>query len=478
MARSWVLGCGPLPRMRATASPHNRHAVRLCNPQRWTTSTSGSSTRSSETEGRRSRVSAPRWASARTARPTASAGCERAGSSPASPRPSTWAASAAASTRSSTSACSPATQPDTFEALRAALPAVREVAFVTGRFDYHVRVACRDADDLDATVARDPRRGGGRADRDADRPAGRRLAEGGGLGSGDEHHRARRPRPAGRQPAASRPQPRARARPRHRGRGARRRPLGRPRRQGVAPTRPPSTRCASCWAPCAWTASSSSARARRTRRRCSTTASSIGDGSPPQVDIAVDPLEGTTLRAKGMPSALAVIALAERGIDVRPRPVRLHGEARRRPTTSPTCSTSTGRSSETLALVAERRGVEIGDVMVVVLDRPRHEEAHRGDPRRGRARAAHHRRRRRRRRCWRSPTARPSTCCGASAARPEGVISAAAIKCIGRRARRPAVAARRRRAPGRARRRLRPRPPAHAGRPRRAPTTASSPPPA
>ena len=35
----------------------------------------------------------------------------------------------------------------------------------------------------------------------------------------------------------------------------------------------------------------------------------IGDGSPPLVDIAVDPLEGTTLAAHGMPSALAVIAL-------------------------------------------------------------------------------------------------------------------------------------------------------------------------
>jgi Lrp/AsnC family leucine-responsive transcriptional regulator len=32
------------------------------------------------------------------------------------------------------------------------LSAVQEVAFVTGRFDYHVRAACRDADDLDATV--------------------------------------------------------------------------------------------------------------------------------------------------------------------------------------------------------------------------------------------------------------------------------------------------------------------------------------
>ena len=46
----------------------------------------------------------------------------------------------------------------------------------------------------------------------------------------------------------------------------------------------------------------------------------IGDGSPPQVDIAVDPLEGTRLCALGMPSALAVIALAERGSMFDPGP--------------------------------------------------------------------------------------------------------------------------------------------------------------
>src|ERR687884_1784329 len=39
----------------------------------------------------------------------------------------------------------------------------------------------------------------------------------------------------------------------------------------------------------------------------------IGDGSPPEVDIAVDPLEGTDLCAKGMPNALAVIALSAKG---------------------------------------------------------------------------------------------------------------------------------------------------------------------
>ncbi|HNJ98177.1 MAG TPA: fructose-bisphosphatase class II, partial [Ilumatobacteraceae bacterium] len=46
----------------------------------------------------------------------------------------------------------------------------------------------------------------------------------------------------------------------------------------------------------------------------------IGDGSPPRVDIAVDPLEGTRLCAQGRPGALAVIALAERGAMFDPGP--------------------------------------------------------------------------------------------------------------------------------------------------------------
>ena len=52
----------------------------------------------------------------------------------------------------------------------------------------------------------------------------------------------------------------------------------------------------------------------------------IGDGSPPQVDIAVDPLEGTELCAKGLPNAIATIAPVGARHDVRPRPVRLHAE--------------------------------------------------------------------------------------------------------------------------------------------------------
>src|ERR671915_365227 len=46
----------------------------------------------------------------------------------------------------------------------------------------------------------------------------------------------------------------------------------------------------------------------------------IGDGSPPEVDIAVDPLEGTELAAKGLPRALAVIALSERDTMFDPGP--------------------------------------------------------------------------------------------------------------------------------------------------------------
>ena len=39
----------------------------------------------------------------------------------------------------------------------------------------------------------------------------------------------------------------------------------------------------------------------------------VGDGSGPQMDIAVDPIDGTTLLSKGLPGAIAVIALSERG---------------------------------------------------------------------------------------------------------------------------------------------------------------------
>src|SRR5215210_4077870 len=99
----------------------------------------------------------------------------------------------------------------------------------------------------------------------------------------------------------------------------------------------------------------------------------IGDGSPPEVDIAVDPLEGTRLTARGMPSALAVIALAERGTMFDPGPCVYMEKLAGGPEIADLLDLDRPLG-ETLGLVAERKGTDIGDVMVVVLDRPRHEE--------------------------------------------------------------------------------------------------------
>jgi len=97
----------------------------------------------------------------------------------------------------------------------------------------------------------------------------------------------------------------------------------------------------------------------------------IGDGTPPQVDIAVDPLEGTTLTAKGMPNALAVIALAEKGSMFDPGPC-VYMEKLAGASDIVDLLDLDRPIEETVKLIAERRGVSINDVTVVVLDRPRH----------------------------------------------------------------------------------------------------------
>jgi fructose-1,6-bisphosphatase II len=100
----------------------------------------------------------------------------------------------------------------------------------------------------------------------------------------------------------------------------------------------------------------------------------IGDGSPPEVDIAVDPLEGTRLTARGMPSALSVIALAERGTMFDPGPCvymeKLAGSSQ-----IADLLTLEEPLGAVVRRVAERRRVDVGDVTVIMLDRPRHEEA-------------------------------------------------------------------------------------------------------
>jgi fructose-1,6-bisphosphatase II len=98
----------------------------------------------------------------------------------------------------------------------------------------------------------------------------------------------------------------------------------------------------------------------------------IGDGSPPEVDIAVDPLEGTTLAAHGMPSALAVIALSNKGTMFDPGPC-VYMEKMAGSSEVADLLDLDRPLSETVKLIAARKGHQIGDVMVVVLDRPRHE---------------------------------------------------------------------------------------------------------
>jgi fructose-1,6-bisphosphatase II len=100
----------------------------------------------------------------------------------------------------------------------------------------------------------------------------------------------------------------------------------------------------------------------------------IGDGSPPQVDIAVDPLEGTRLTALGMPSALAVIALAERGSMFDPGPC-VYMEKLAGGEDIADLLDLDRPLPETMRLVAERKGMSVGDVTVVMLDRPRHADA-------------------------------------------------------------------------------------------------------
>jgi fructose-1,6-bisphosphatase II len=97
----------------------------------------------------------------------------------------------------------------------------------------------------------------------------------------------------------------------------------------------------------------------------------IGNGQPPQVDIAVDPVEGTTLTAKGLPNALAVIALAERGTMFDPGPCMYMDKLAVGPMAVDVVDFE-APVGENLRRIAKAKGVHVEDVTVSVLDRPRH----------------------------------------------------------------------------------------------------------
>jgi fructose-1,6-bisphosphatase II len=155
----------------------------------------------------------------------------------------------------------------------------------------------------------------------------------------------------------------------------------------------------------------------------------VGNGEGAEVDVAVDPLEGTRLTALGQPNAIAVIAVAERGSMLFPGAavymdkIAVGAEAA-------DAIDIDASPTENVRRVAEAKGMEVGDVTVVVLERDRHDDliaelreagARVNLIRDGDVAPA-------------IAAARPQT--GVDllygiGGTPEGVISAAALKCVG-----------------------------------------------
>ena len=98
----------------------------------------------------------------------------------------------------------------------------------------------------------------------------------------------------------------------------------------------------------------------------------VGSGGP-AVDIAVDPLEGTTLTAKGQPNALATFAIAPRGTMFNPGPAVYMEKLAGGPAIADLL-TLDAPIEELLEAVAKRKGCQVRDIGVVVLDRDRHME--------------------------------------------------------------------------------------------------------
>ena len=99
----------------------------------------------------------------------------------------------------------------------------------------------------------------------------------------------------------------------------------------------------------------------------------LGTGGEPRMDVAVDPVDGTTLTARSLPNAIAVVALAERGTMFDPGPCYYMEKL------------AVGRDAvgvvdfqapieENLRRIAQAKGADVEELTVCILDRPRHEQ--------------------------------------------------------------------------------------------------------
>ncbi|MFC5993909.1 class II fructose-bisphosphatase [Pseudonocardia hispaniensis] len=98
----------------------------------------------------------------------------------------------------------------------------------------------------------------------------------------------------------------------------------------------------------------------------------VGNGEGPWCDVAVDPIDGTTLMSKGMPNAIAVLAVAERGAMFDPSAVFYMEKIAVGPEAADVIDI-TASVEENIRRVAAAKHIDVADVTVCILDRPRHE---------------------------------------------------------------------------------------------------------
>jgi fructose-1,6-bisphosphatase II len=99
----------------------------------------------------------------------------------------------------------------------------------------------------------------------------------------------------------------------------------------------------------------------------------VGDGTPPLTDVAVDPIDGTTLTAKGRGNALAVIAVSERGTMFNPGPCVYMEKVAVGPEAAGAIDI-TRSASDNIKAVAQAKGQSVRDVTAVILERDRHDD--------------------------------------------------------------------------------------------------------
>ncbi len=99
----------------------------------------------------------------------------------------------------------------------------------------------------------------------------------------------------------------------------------------------------------------------------------LGTGEPPLVDIAIDPIDGTRPTANGLPNAISTVALAPRGSMFNPGPIVYMEKIAVGPDAKNAVDINAS-VEDNLHNIADAMGLHVGDLVVVVLDRPRHQQ--------------------------------------------------------------------------------------------------------